>query len=239
MKKVFICILLLLVLSGCINDSTSTPEEVYASYSSTIDETEQYVGEINEVDVNTERLDVLDSYIFDMKYDVNNDLLNVFAGIMNNEVTFWDSYEKKSVRINNIERDGYKLVPVSYTLLDFEADNVPELLVNTKLGSADFVYVFYYSYEGISCFSFSNKQMDEPKIDGSFVMSSGAGDWGIYKIKFSDDSYVIDSLGFMETTDNAHITNIYHIGDEVVDEEKYMEFLDKYMKQDEPMWFDY
>lgn len=244
MKKIFILIVLLLVLSGCINDNTSTTEEVYASdsnlsYSSTINETEQYFGVLDEDDVNTERLDILDNYIIDMKYDANNDLLNVFAGILNSEVAFSDSYENKPVRLNNIEYDGYKLVLVSYTLLDFEDDNVPELLVNTKIGSADFVYVFHYSYEGISCFSFSNRQMGEPKIDGSFIMSSGAGDWGVYKIKFSDESYVIESVGFMETTDNTNITNIYHIGDKVVDEDKYMDFLDQNMNQDEPMWFYY
>lgn len=244
MKKLSIFIVLLLALSGCINDDASTIGQAHASdsnlkYSSTTDETEQDFGEMNKAGVHNERLDILDNYILDMKYDVNNDLLNIFANILNNEVAFADLYDNKSVRLINIERDGYKLVPVSYTLLDFEGDNVPELLVNTKLGSADFVYVFHYNCEGIRSFSFSNKQMDEPKLDGSFIMSSGAGDWGAYNIKFSDDSYVIDSVGFMETIDNANITHIYHIGDELVDEDKYMEFLDTYMNQDEPMWFDY
>lgn len=243
MKKLTTVIVLLLILSACTED-TPIIEQANASESkstsfNTIEEMDQDPGEIHEADVNTERLKVLDNYIADMKYDVNDDLLNIFANILNNAVVFSDPYDNILVKLLDLEYEGYKLVPVSYTLLDLERDNVPELLVNVKLGSADFVYVFHWSYDGTKCFSFSNKQMQEPKIDGSFMMSGGAGDWGAYRIKFSDESYMIDSVGFMETTDNGNMTHIYHIGDKLVDEDQYMEFLDQYMNQDEPTWFDY
>ncbi len=76
MKKLSTLIVLLLALSGCIDDA-SIIEQVNASESnstnfSIIEETGQEFGEIREADVNSERLDILDNYIGDMKYDVKS-----------------------------------------------------------------------------------------------------------------------------------------------------------------------
>jgi len=238
-KNVLMVLFIMIILSSCSNNQELVSESNIGS-----DSTADEIKPIEEDESNNfekSLFDILSEYSSSKSYNTDSSLIKTYADILDSEIGFWDEFHNDPIFLKNIAYEGYDLKVISYTLLDMNDDSVPELLINTTLGSADFVYVFHDVGYEVQSYWFSNRQMGSPKIDGSFTASSGAGDWGIYRITFGDRQYSLDSVGFMESSvdeEGDHI-QLFNIGDMPVEEDEYMDFLDNYMSITEPEWFGY
>lgn len=140
--------------------------------------------------------------------------------------------------LDKIFSDGFWLKTSRFSLVDMDNDKVPELIVECTFGVADFVLVIR-EVDGIMVAEqFSNRQMSSIKKDGSFHASSGAGHHGFYKLRFTSDSYETYRVVTMEEekkSDGIYQLN-YYIGEEIVDEDSFLDYWDVINQADEPDW---
>ncbi|WDV47855.1 hypothetical protein PV797_09220 [Clostridiaceae bacterium M8S5] len=148
---------------------------------------------------------------------------------------------EKNLLLKDIKYSDYNLTPLNYTLVDMNGDCIPELVIEMKVGAADFVLVLHANAGNIVSYHFSNREIQEIKLDGTFMASGGAFDNGVYELKFVNDGYVINSVGHKESGHDKKGDFIisYYINNEKTTEENYKSFIENYDKKEDVVWYNF
>ncbi len=191
----------------------------------------------------------IDEYIenqLDTEYDLNESLLKLYKQVILSEIPFSfkfvvaDSIDEYFV--NDISSDDYKFIPHHFSFLDMNNDKVPEIVIEGALGqSAGFVLVLREFNGKIIGHEFSDRQMNDIKIDGTYLASGGAGHYGYYQLSFNDDSYTQLDLIRRDTDEDYEGTYkpIFFIEQEQVEEEVFWELWEVQENKDEAFWVEF
>lgn len=152
--------------------------------------------------------------------------------IINNKITFitenGNSVYLKDYRLPNLYEDLY-LIPEKYVFVDFDGDNVQELVLHAP--NVGRYIVFHRKEKDIYAFEFVERVLISLKIDGSFIQSEGAGINAYARLTFDENGYDI----FEEAYSND-IDNVYEINEKESTSEKVNNYKQKYEKKESVNW---
>lgn len=180
-------------------------------------------------------------------FEKTNDITNTYKRILKSEISFKMKEYSEGITVdtllNNIKIDNVLLRITRYSLTDMNRDGLPELILESKLGGADFVLVLHYENREVKGYMFSNRQISEIKTDGTFFASGGAGDYGICMLEFDVEDYniitcaKIMSIGRYE--DIKKTAYKYYLGDKEVSEYDFELYCNDFKVKKDIIWCDF
>lgn len=181
---------------------------------------------------------------FDSIYvkDGNDIIRNRYKNILLSQTPFSFFYVvsdgEKSYYLNNITYDGYWMKPLRFSLVDMNDDLIPELVVESSLGTAGFVLVIREFENEMIAHEFSHRQMYDLKKDGTFGASGGAAYSGYFKLEFDNSSYYINRIAETDTEEDldGNLIPIFYIGETLTDEDEFWEFWESLRNKEEAEW---
>ena len=101
--------------------------------------------------------------------------------------------------------DGLAAVLTEFTLVDFEQDGIPEAVFRIALGeNTDCgVLVLHWEDSKVWGYTFSNREMQEIKADGTVWWSGSSSNYGAAKISFSRGEYAYQNIAWAEEADGG------------------------------------
>lgn len=240
MKKIFIIMLsgiMIFMMSGC-NGDNSASIDVVAPTTSTSTSILKETGEI------AEEIDVQLQPGFETweESEAVKALNNVL--IMKEPVKVVTTQEAnvgeadKQYYLNNIyhflEYDfNQSMVPDQYGIVDLDHDGTPEVIVKLSAEYESWIMILRY-YEGsVLGYSFVSRGFEGPKMDGTYMASSGAFDNKIMEISFQGINLEENCLGYSALLND---TWEYFIADNKVSEKEYNVLSDKYYNSEDMKW---
>lgn len=152
--------------------------------------------------------------------------------IINNKITFVTEDGKsvylKDYRLPNLYEDLY-LIPEKYVYIDFDEDNVKELVLYTP--NVGRYIVFYRGEKDIFVFEFVERAMIDLKTDGSFIQSEGAGINSYSRLSFNKNKYEV----FEEAYSND-MNNVYRINEKKATSENVNKYKREFLKKESADW---
>lgn len=99
--------------------------------------------------------------------------------------------------------DGLAATLTEFTLVDFEQDGIPEAVFRIALGeNTDCgVLVLHWEDGKVWGHTFSNREMQEIKSDGTCWWSGSSSNYGAARISFSQEKYTYQNILYVEETD--------------------------------------
>lgn len=267
MKKVILMIVtILIIFTGCVqmesdvlsdsykNSSLETVSEV-SDYSNSMQhsdgEESEEVENIKTGKEENDSQDISDRIDDDLNKLVCNIfvyddlLLNTYKDVLVSKVRFkeknYSTGIEEEVYLNEIRVDDVSLKIHNFSLIDMNKDCVPELVLETSVGAAEFILVLHSNNDEIYCYWFSNRQMSEIKVDGTFFSSGGAGYYRIDELEFTNDGYIINQLGYHEVgwDEEGNVVISYYLNQEKVSEKEFSSFLDDFKETEDVIWCEF
>lgn len=170
--------------------------------------------------------------------------IEAYKAVMQNKVDFFSTDDKKYVYLNELLKDGvgdgypYKLT--RFTILDMDGDQIPEVVLELSITGKypDFYEVLHYMNGTVYGYNFVLRALEQLKIDGTFISSSGAADNSCNKMRFSTNGYEYDILGYSKS-EAGPSTKISYFINKPVTEESFSSFIDKQVKKKDVEWYEF
>ncbi len=157
--------------------------------------------------------------------------------ILMSEIEFVDLPSDMSIVLDEINYDGYVRKPLGYALIDLNHDGNLELVVDSIIGAADFSLIFISYDDDIYCHQLSEKQFSQLKTDGSFSVSGGAGEWGVYQMEFENENYTLSSICTVSTdTDDDEKLHLYEMYNGEITADEFNEFMELHKLKESVVW---
>ena len=132
-------------------------------------------------------------------FDEENSLLQ----ILHNQVPFYSVSNQKSVTLEEYcasesERMGFTVSIFQYTFVDMDNDGIQEAVVDFCFGENNQVMCIVLKWgsnsETVFGTEFYYRQMSQIKEDGTFAYSGGGDNDGWAKLRWENDSWVIETV---------------------------------------------
>lgn len=132
-------------------------------------------------------------------FDEENNLLQ----ILHNQVPFYSVSNQKSVTLEEYcasesERMGFTVSIFQYTFVDMDNDGIQEAVVDFCFGENSQVMCIVLKWgsnsETVFGTEFYYRQMSQIKEDGTFAYSGGGDNDGWAKLRWGNDSWVIETV---------------------------------------------
>ena len=172
------------------------------------------------------------------------DILNRYESILKGNASYFSVDNGENVTLaQSLESSGVEnLQIVQFALVVFDHDQIPERILKKALDEIDvFGYEVLHEYgEEIYGYSFTYRNFADLKMDGTFVVSSSAYDYGIGRLEFSEDAASIQRAAESETLLNEDGTESvsYTIDGESVSEEDFFRMLEQQDAKKSVAWND-
>mgnify|MGYP000070851880 CR=1 FL=1 len=171
-------------------------------------------------------------------------ILNKYESILANNESYFSVENGESMTLAQLlELSQEENLQISqFALIDFDYDQIPELILKKTISESDvFGYEVLHQYgEDIYGYSFTYRTFADLKIDGTFVVSSSAYDYGIGKLEFLGDTVSIQRVAECKTLLNEDGTESenYTINGESVPECSFFNILEKQDIKKSIIWSD-
>lgn len=132
-----------------------------------------------------------------------------------------------------------------FSVIDLDSDGTLEVILNLYINDDNYygVMVLHYQDGIIYGYVFSQREFSEPKTDGTFYYSSGAGDNGIGKIAFDKDEESIERIAFEETVydpeTESGLKMAYFINYEEATSEEFDAVIDEQLAKPEVKYYEF
>ncbi|WP_195279780.1 hypothetical protein [Clostridium sp. J1101437_171009_A5] len=169
-------------------------------------------------------------------------ILNRYESILKDNASYFSVENGENMTLaQSLELSEVENLQITqFALVDFDHDQIPELILKKALDETDvFGYEVLHEYgEDIYGYSFTYRNFADLKIDGTFVVSSSAYDYGIGKLEFSEDAASIQRIAESETLLNEDGTESvsYAIDGETVPEEDFFQMLEQQDTKKPVVW---
>ena len=116
---------------------------------------------------------------------------------------FVDAYTKEAFNVSNLHpvvtSDPSVVAEAeTFTVIDFDADGVPEAVLQLGPNESNGFEILHVKNDGIYGYWTPYRAFRDLKEDGTFTFSSGAGNTGIGKLTFEDQTYEMEELAHSE-----------------------------------------
>ena len=127
----------------------------------------------------------------------------VLLQIMHNQVPFYSVSMENSMTLEEYcasesERMGFTVSIFQYTFVDMDNDGIQEAVVDFCFGENNQVMCMVLKWdncsESVSGTEFYYRQMSQIKEDGTFAYSGGSDNDGWAKLRWENDSWVIETV---------------------------------------------
>lgn len=157
----------------------------------------------------------------------------VLIETMNSKREYFDTYGNKfTIKGDKINNNSYK--PVKYSFVDFDEDELDELVVFIVGGvKEDFYLIFKYIQDDKKVLGYLINASDFQalRLDGTVATTGTDGVHKYYDIKFKGNEMYFEDLAIHRAKDNYY--NVY--GDDVY-RDMFEDFVDEWMERDSAVW---
>lgn len=131
--------------------------------------------------------------------------LSEFHAILTGEADFLDAYSQNAVNISNLSSvfttdPSIDAVAETFTVFDLDSDGTPEVILQLGPNETWGFLILHKKSDEIYGYWIPSRTFNSLKEDGTFTFSSGAGDSGIGKLTFGDQTYNIEELARSQTS---------------------------------------
>ena len=170
--------------------------------------------------------------------------METYKAVLQNKKAFYSTDDKKYYLLDEFdywnELDNLPLKAVRFAVVDMDGDGMPEIVLELTSGFDGAFEVLHYEEGTVFGFNHSYRGLLGLTSNGIYEGSNGAGVSGFFRSSFKKDTYSEEALGYTEYADDGRTT--YHIGKEIVSEERYDEFLEgmwTHARENEAVWHEY
>ena len=169
------------------------------------------------------------------------------AVLLNNGDFFSTDLQNKKINLTNIKEvvtddDDITVTANKFAMMDLNNDGENEVILWIQInGVSDFGFeILRYQEGSVYGYTLFYREFMDLKTDGTFIFSAGAADWGIGKLSFSGNEYMINKLYYCESqydSDNELEVRYFSNGTPYSEEE----FNDDMSRQEEKgnvSWYD-
>lgn len=179
--------------------------------------------------------------------------MEAYKSVLQNKVNFFSmgdcfSDDKKYLYLDNLLKDtetpeNPTLKITHFTILDMDGDKTPEVVLELSVVGKeypDFYEVLHYINGTVYGYNFPYRGLEALKTDGTFRYSSGAGDYGTAKLRFSSNACEDEKLGYCESSDNKEgMTESYFINNKPVTAESFESFCKEQDEKEDVVWYEF
>lgn len=173
----------------------------------------------------------------------SSEILQDYKQVLLSQSTFFSMDDQKNTYLNEFSYwDGTitenPLIPVDFTILDMDGDNIPEVVLELTNGADGSVEVFHY-YDGtVYGYAFVYRGLKNLKADGTFNFSSGASLSGYATLIFNGNQSTYNILGQSKYEDDGK-TLEYLIDNQKVTEDQFLNFSAIQNQKQDATWMDF
>lgn len=179
-------------------------------------------------------------------FQFDDSLLDIYTGILLSKVSFNDETgytESQNAYLNELNIEGIPMQYHQFSLVDFNQDQVPELVLKATRGEgAEMVLVFHIQEGEAYCHWYSNRELQEIKADGTYLGSGGAGTFYICREEFdktNSTTQYLASQEMMGMDENDQPKISYYINGEKVGEEAFSSYMKDYENKEDAAWCEF
>ena len=176
-KVLIISLITLIILTGCVNNNTDN---------NNLDNNEE---KISQEKINEEKI-----------FNVLNNKEKIVTE-KGNEV-----YLKDYILLEDYENENLKAIPYEYTLVDFDADQKEEMVVNISYDFGNML-VLHYNGQKVYGYEFVYRGMSTINKDGSFMGSNGAASSYYCRLSFEGNKKIIQEEAIEDTDEDIYQIN--------------------------------
>ena len=133
-------------------------------------------------------------------------LMETYQAVLRGTQEFVDSLTGESLDISRVREmvtpdTEIAITPGRFSMVDFDGDGTPEVILDLVL-NGEYSYgclILHCEEDTVYGYVFSVRELNELKVDGSFLASGGAADVGICRISFSGQEYFVDKFTYSES----------------------------------------
>ena len=132
------------------------------------------------------------------------------AVLLNNGEFFSTDLQNKRITLKNIKEvvtddDDITVTANKFAMIDLNNDGENEVILLIQInGVSDFGFeILRYQEGSVYGYTLFYREFMDLKTDGTFIFSGGAADWGIGKLSFSGNEYMINKLYYCESQYNS------------------------------------
>lgn len=166
-----------------------------------------------------------------------------FIDILNGSGTF---FQERGASTEEVTLEQYcetftEILPATLTkvaLVDLEHDSIPEVILHIALGANSDcgVLVLHWENNQVWGYTFSNRQMEEIKADGTFLWSGSSSNFGIATATFSQGEYTYQNIVWVEEVDNL---GRYYKGEAEITRNEFVAYISQHSSREDAHWIQY
>lgn len=236
--KVFFVSLLIISITGC-----SSVKKDNNSNNSSVDSNIIYDTSIPTTTIITSNILDLNSKNTVTNKSSNNSALEAYKDVLYSKIEFFSTDNKKKIYLNDFlnNKEIYETIFKStrFTVLNMDDDKV--VVLELSIGDEpEFYEVFHYTNGTVYGYLTVYRGLEELKVDGTFLYSSGAADNGVGKLNFNEEVLETDILGYSSSSQgNDNLIISYFIHNKPTTKESYDSFLSKQLEKNDIEWYDF
>lgn len=173
----------------------------------------------------------------------NNIVMSTYNEVLQNKIQFFSTDSKKTEYLNDFLTDKaiydttFKIT--HFAVLDMDGDNVTEVVLELSIGGEpQFYEVLHYMNGKVYGYLQVLRGLENLKVDGTFVGSSGAlyNDWG--KLKFTSSGDTMNIFASEQPASGNPNSQIqYTINNEKVTKQVFDEYINKQNAKSNAIWY--
>jgi len=141
----------------------------------------------------------------------NSSALNAYKAVLQDKAEFFSTEANKNFNINQmialITTENLITAVEKFVVIDLDYDGTPEVVLWLNVGGNDSLgfEILHYQDGVVYGFTFWYRAFEGLKSDGTFSVSSGAGDWGYCTVQFEKNTYTTDKYTYCKAIDNGEV----------------------------------
>lgn len=173
--------------------------------------------------------------------------MSEYQSILQNKSHFFNVDAKKDLNINQLNEavsddSSVKVEVRKFTIVDLDKDDQQEVILWLAVNNNDDFGFEVLSYQDgvIYGYTLTYRAFMNLKDDGTFSFSSGAMDYGVGTLEFTDEGYTVDMISYSESDyDSNNDPDIsYFVNHESATEEDFLLAINKQSEKTGVVWYD-
>lgn len=171
-----------------------------------------------------------------------------FKEILLGETEFFSTDSNKNLNIRRLAQaltsdESLTATAMYFALIDLDYDGTPEVVLGLKLGENDDIgyEVLRYQDGVVYGYTLFTRQFNDLKHDGTFQVSSGAGEWGICTIAFDKNTYETNEFTYCKsyTSLDGSWSELYFVNHQSAAEDEFRAAVDQQDKKAAAVWCEF